>query len=125
MSTASQGKSKTGGQTPVRTSLGEKNQFGLHLSTIFILTSAFILSETGAQQAIIYINNAVLNFCLCYLTYLLMHNLHVLSSPGLFQLWKALSIDFSHPLHLLKEPGGRGREEMSRPIMFSSTSISD
>jgi hypothetical protein len=26
---------------------------------------------------------------------------------------------------LLKEPGGRGREEMSRPIMFSSTSISD
>jgi hypothetical protein len=26
----------------------------------------------------------------------------------MFQLWKALSIDFSHPLHLLKELGGRG-----------------
>jgi len=35
-----------------------------------------------------------------------MHIVHVLSSPGLFQLWKALSIDFSDPLHLLKEPIG-------------------
>jgi hypothetical protein len=62
-----QGKSKTGGQT----SLGEKKWFGLHLfpvCTVFIPTSFFILSETGAQQEIIYINNGVLNFCLCYLT---------------------------------------------------------
>jgi hypothetical protein len=33
-----------------------------------------------------------------------MHNVHVLSSHGLFQLRKALSIDIYGPLHLLKEP---------------------
>lgn len=36
--------------------------FIFSLCTIFILTSAFILGETGAQQEIIYINNAVFKF---------------------------------------------------------------